>query len=62
MPDDTPKPITFAIIDVASGKQVGEQTCDANLAPVLLDGQRAEVLTPKAAAKAPAPTPEASGS
>jgi len=67
MADDTKadapaKPITFAIIDAATNKEVGRQTCDANLAPVLLDGQRAEVATPKAAAKAPATTPEASGS
>ncbi|MFT8245197.1 hypothetical protein [Roseomonas sp. BN140053] len=45
-PEPAP-PVTFAIYE--GDKKVGEQTLDAAFAPVLLAGQRAELVEPKAA-------------
>jgi len=43
---------TFTIIDDATGKRVGEQTVSGDFAPVLLQGQRAEMAEkPKAETK-----------
>jgi hypothetical protein len=43
---------TFTIIDEATGKKVGEQTLSDDYAPVLMQGQRAELAEkPKAETK-----------